>query len=121
MTTVTNLELREQVAREVIDHGLPTFYDLANEIVTDDVRRDLPAYESSIEAAWEVIEKMREAGWWLNMNRFYIWFERNNIETPDHNYIRGPEIKWVEGQETQGISPRLICNVALAAVRSRND
>lgn len=68
-------------------------------------------YSENMADAFLVVEKMRENGWWLCSNRYCLWFERENPEK--FNYTMGPEFRWNEGQDKQGISAEMICIVAL--------
>ncbi len=81
---------------------------------------EFAAYESSIEAAFAVVEKMREKGYWCEMrNQFTV------VETPDcwAGFTRLGTTGWngVPDNWTQAATiPFAICRAALAAVRASN-
>ncbi len=59
---LTGLELREAVAMEVMGFKKP------RPIFTDDdgaVHVGYPPYETSLQAAWKVVEAMRAKGWYM--------------------------------------------------------
>lgn len=127
--TTSNLELRKQVAVEVM--GLRQAHWITHGkyghpwIIADQPRgdlegyqRELPAYETDIAAAWQVVEKMREK---------YHWRIQTPFETKDYHWA-GLTPKGVTGwngrpdfDEKAETAPLAICKAALAAVRASNE
>ncbi len=81
---------------------------------------NMPAYSTDIAAAWQVVEKLRTIGWFIELNddrpptgkqRWNCWF----------HWPYGPVLpeEWPSGEPdagVAGVAPEAICLAALAAV-----
>ena len=65
-------------------------------------------YSTDIEAAFEVVEKMRERGWWISM-KYEPFFKGWEV------MVR-PKGKSIYGEDCNESLPMAICNAALRAV-----
>lgn len=130
---MSDLELRRAVAVEVMGWELrkrcrrvfnPV---MGGEVIGMEGREDCmqyitsaaPAYETSIESAWEVVERMRELepGWrfglvcYGGMQCKAEWFGHAD---PEQNYGQR------HGEALAPTAPEAICRAALAAIREGN-
>ena len=95
-------ELDREVAEKVMGWRIPETW-LYSEMGHDgEVLREVPLYSSSIEAAWLVMEKMREKGWSFGCS--CIPTDDTWIANFGSIYISAPT------------APEAICRAALAAL-----
>lgn len=83
-------------------------------------KEDAPQFSSDIAAAWAVVTKMRELGWYLIMNdtmsRYRArFFQADPVFWPEQ-WAKNPDIPLTVWAET---APLAICLAALAAVERR--
>lgn len=124
---MTGLELREAVAVGVMGWRLTTlipgglwWFDGKRPVasVDDPDHEGPPAYESSIEAAFQVVEKMREKGWCIDFcgwpgQKWEVQIESDEPESLDIDF--GP----LSFCTADNSLPLAICIAALRAVRAK--
>lgn len=94
---MTDLELNEAVARKLGTFKTGLTPDFKTGVMKEFV--DIPAYSTSVEAAWEIVEKLRSDGW-----RVII-----TVEGLNHACTIGT---WLH-EELADTTPRVICEAFL--------
>lgn len=77
----------------------------------------VPAYSRDIDAAWQVVAKLRADGWWFSLTQ-------DNTDIWDAKFWKGEPKGWFPTAEAYGTAdtaPLAICRAALAAMEGPTD
>jgi hypothetical protein len=85
----------------------------------DDWSREVPRYSGNMQAAWSVIEKMRELGYWVKIvspwtpkdNQYHVGFDNHRMVACGSSWV----------QAVHENCARAICLAALFTIRAIND